>query len=259
MNNPRKPQDNRSSDPNKKSGDKEFTNRQVYVEPRVQIDFVKDFREEYKTAQTESASQSDKQLFWTKISAGLLLIYVGLTVWQSISSQRSLMAIKNQFQVDQRAWLKIGYSWPNPVTTVPATTKVVFQNTGKSVVTSIYADFSFEIVKSDSPPSFSLEKRHNTTSGAPLFPSDADDSHADLFDQKTKVPRAFSSEEVQSLLAGKSYVAVYGAALYTDQFGLHWYRFCSWNAYSTISGTAAAGECVGWNRVGDGHPVPYEK
>jgi hypothetical protein len=83
------------------------TNRHVYVEPGVQIDFVKDLKQDYKAAQGDSTAQNKKQLFWTKVSAGLLLVYVGLTLWQARSAQKSLDTIREQFQREQRPYISI--------------------------------------------------------------------------------------------------------------------------------------------------------
>jgi hypothetical protein len=44
---PHRPQNNPDSDPHKKPGEKESTNRHVYVEPGVQIDFVKNLRDKH--------------------------------------------------------------------------------------------------------------------------------------------------------------------------------------------------------------------
>jgi len=71
-------------------GEKETTKRHVYVEPGVQIDLVEDFKKKYEASQSETTPQNKKQLLWTKVSAVLLFIYVGLTLWQARSAQTSL-------------------------------------------------------------------------------------------------------------------------------------------------------------------------
>jgi len=106
-NKPKHPQNNPPATPNEKCRYPESTNRHVYVEPGVQIDFVKGIVEKYESAQEDNTTHGGKVLFWTKISAGLLLIYVGLTLWQAISSHQSLMAIRDQFHQDQRPYISI--------------------------------------------------------------------------------------------------------------------------------------------------------
>jgi hypothetical protein len=72
-------------------GEEKSTNRHVYVEPGVQIDLVQDLKKTYQSSQTDSTTHGNKQLFWTKISAGLLflvaLIYCG-QLYQMIDQNR---------------------------------------------------------------------------------------------------------------------------------------------------------------------------
>lgn len=88
-------------------GEKESTNRHVYIEPGAKIDFVQDLREEYETAQSDDKTHKNRQLFWTKVAAGLLFATAGLTLWQAYSSHRTLNAIQEQFRLDQRPYISI--------------------------------------------------------------------------------------------------------------------------------------------------------
>lgn len=92
--------DNYSSDKNKNRSEKESTNRHVYIEPGVQIDFVQDFRKEYKTAQQENAAQNKKQLFWTKVSAVLIVAYAIITYGILRTSQKT-------FEFTDRAYVGV--------------------------------------------------------------------------------------------------------------------------------------------------------
>ncbi len=72
-----KPQHGKNDPPSGKKhteGEKESTNRHVYVEPGVQIDLVQDLKKTYQSGQADSTTHNNKQLFWTKISAALLFI-----------------------------------------------------------------------------------------------------------------------------------------------------------------------------------------
>jgi len=89
-----KPQHGKNNPPPGKKhaeGEEKSTNRHVYVEPGVQIDLVQDLKETYQSSQTDSTTQNNKQLFWTKISAGLLfvvaLVYCG-QLYQMVESNR---------------------------------------------------------------------------------------------------------------------------------------------------------------------------
>jgi hypothetical protein len=111
---------------------------------------VKSFREEYRANQSNNTAHNKRQLFWTKISAGLLLGYVGLTFWQACSAQQSLNTIKNQFQLETRPYISItGFQWldtgtgntadavKSPIIGKPLAITVGFVNVGKSVAANL--------------------------------------------------------------------------------------------------------------------------
>src|ERR1035438_264438 len=91
------------SNPKQDGPKKETTNRHVYVEPGVQIDFVQDLKDQHQAEQYKNTTNSNKQLFWTKVTAFLVLIYALLTFWQARSTNR-LVAMS---QAQQRPCL-----WP---------------------------------------------------------------------------------------------------------------------------------------------------
>ena len=74
--------DHPSADPKEDGGEEKSTKRHVYVEPGVQIDFVEDLRKQQKTNRSEDTTQHNKQLFWTKVAAGLILLYTLFSGWQ---------------------------------------------------------------------------------------------------------------------------------------------------------------------------------
>jgi hypothetical protein len=83
-------------------GGEPSTNRHVFVEPGVQIDLVPDLKKTYQSSQSDSTTHNKKQLLWTQISAGLILIYAALTFWQGcLTRDISQTAIK-QLSVSQR-------------------------------------------------------------------------------------------------------------------------------------------------------------
>jgi hypothetical protein len=97
------PQNNPTSDPHKKGGEKETTNRHVYVEPGAKIDFVEDLRQEYKANQSDSTTHNKQQLFGTKIGAGLVFVYVALTLWMARSAQKTAETAV----IDQRPYMVV--------------------------------------------------------------------------------------------------------------------------------------------------------
>jgi hypothetical protein len=84
-------------------GEEDSTKRHVYVEPGVQIDLVKDLKQKYEAAQSDSTIHSNKILFWTKTSAALLFIYAGLTWVQSCQAIKSARAAKSAADTANKA------------------------------------------------------------------------------------------------------------------------------------------------------------
>jgi hypothetical protein len=113
---------------------KETTNRQVFVEPGVKIDFVDDLREEHKTRHGENTAHQKSQLRWTKIAAGLVFIYTVVMGWQAILTHQSLKATREFFQLDQRPY--VFSTKVNPAQFAPPNnrlgTQLYYFNYGKS-------------------------------------------------------------------------------------------------------------------------------
>jgi hypothetical protein len=103
--NPERPENDPKPNPHKKQGEKETTNCHVYIEPGAQIDFVKDLRNQYKTSQDQNTAHSEKILFWTKVSAWLLAIYIALTSGLVCLSYQSWKTTREFFQRDQRPYV----------------------------------------------------------------------------------------------------------------------------------------------------------
>lgn len=75
-------ENNPASNPKNASSDEKSTKRHVYVEPGVKIDLVQDLKDEQHAQRREDAAHQKNQLFWTKVAAGLILIYTLFTGWQ---------------------------------------------------------------------------------------------------------------------------------------------------------------------------------
>jgi hypothetical protein len=129
------PQNDATTRAEQKHREKEITNRHVYVEPGVQIDFVQDLRKKYDVNQEKSNANSTRQLRWTIIGAVLVLIYALITAYQAY-------LIRDNFRTGQRAW--VGVSKPITVTAIQwngehsiATYQTITKNYGISVATHI--------------------------------------------------------------------------------------------------------------------------
>lgn len=81
----------------------ESTKRHVYVEPGVQIDLVKNLREEYDANQKKNTAHSKRILFWTIVSAILLFIYSAITGYQASLTRESVKTAQRSVDVAQEA------------------------------------------------------------------------------------------------------------------------------------------------------------
>jgi hypothetical protein len=198
---------------------------------------------------------------WGTWKESLQVVGIAAAIAYAIITYFQWKDLRHNFEADQRAWVKLGYTWPPLNSDRPATMNGLLVNTGKSPITTLYAEGALEVVNSNNPPSFGLHERHSTHGEALLFPGDNSLFPINLYDPTTKQHRAFTPDEIIGLRNGTSYVAAFGVIIYTDHFNVHWYRFCNWTPdYAMVSGNVNAGECVNWNRAGDGKPTePFEK
>lgn len=183
--------------------------------------------------------------------AGIVYAVVTVLEWNDL---------RNNFEADQRSWVKISFGWPTNISPQEIFTPIeFFSNSGKIPITSIRAEGAVEVVPVDKPPSFSLYGNHPGDMESALFPGDKDSGFPIKFvGPDTKQPRPFTAQELDSLRTGSAYVAVFGVVVYNDQFGVHWYRFCDWKNYSPATIHARSGPCVEWNLIGDGlKSAPY--
>jgi hypothetical protein len=107
-NKPNPAKDQVHADQHDKHGEKETTKRHVYVEPGAQIDLVQDLKDEYKTANSQTSTSNQKQLFWAKVSTGLIAIYALITFLMYQANKKAADAAYTAAQMavlDQRPWL----------------------------------------------------------------------------------------------------------------------------------------------------------
>jgi len=97
--------DHHTTKPKHGDGEKESTNRHVYLEPGAKIDFVRGIREQYETAQIDDKTYKAEQLVWTKIAAGLLLLAAGFSGWQGYLTRKAIRDAREHFIKDQRPYL----------------------------------------------------------------------------------------------------------------------------------------------------------
>jgi hypothetical protein len=206
----------------------------------------------------ENSAQPKKP--WYKTAQGwktaLELIAIPFAIGYAVITWLQWKDLRHNFEADQRSWLKIEYAWPLEMDTFhpdwPASAKAAMWDVGKSAITLVKGEAVFEVLDAKSSPSLSLNNFHSTYVASPLFPSEETDFLIELFNQTTQLPRAFTQEEYDGLRNGTKYVAVFGYVTYKDQFGVHWYQFCSWKSYTTVRVQVNSGECIPFNKIGDG-------
>ena len=159
--------------------------------------------------------------------------------------------LHHNFEVDERAWLKVDYAFSqNPSGLII----LRITNVGKSPVLHSIADAVLEIVDSKRPPSFARFGPHSAQTGGFLFQGGEIPFNVNIPHDRDAPPPELSAGEIANLVAGKSYVAIFGQLVYWDQFGPHWMRFCNWKSYANTDAVFASGACINYNRVGDGRP-----
>ena len=125
-------------------------------------------------------------------------------------------------------------------------------NVGKSPALTSAVDVVFEVVDSKQAPSFEPGKRHPVSLMPIIFPGDS--TKFPVAVSGIPAPARLTEAQISDLTLGKSYIALFGAALYKDQFGWHWTRFCAWKDYATQAASFLVSTCTGWNTLGGGEP-----
>lgn len=99
------PQNNPPAKPKQDSGEEKSTNRHVYVEPGVQIDFVQDLKKKHDTERLEASTHEKKKFVAELVTIILIAIYAAITGWQGCLTRESIDNNSKQFQIDQRPYL----------------------------------------------------------------------------------------------------------------------------------------------------------
>jgi hypothetical protein len=214
--------------------EKESTKHHVDIEQGIQIDPVKDFREEYRTNQLANTAHSNRQLFWTIVSVALLFVYVVLTAWQGCSAQKSLDVVKEQFRLDQRPYMSVVQlqiedgdltsSDPKQVQKFeigkPLVVTVEFKNVGKSpAINTIY---HYHILFGENLKDFKVEPTDKGKKGPTVDPgSNRFSTAVSLIDTYSRESAVFSPSDVVNW-DGSPHVVLFGRVSYEDTSG-HFY------------------------------------
>jgi hypothetical protein len=200
----------------------------------------------YRVKKTRSRGKTvEKLLKYIGIAAGIVIAGVTCVQWHDL---------RKNFAIDEHAWVKINYDWPDLDKPDSLTSiKMTFTNIGKSPITRFDGDGVAQVRLVDAPPSLTLKVPYRTIYSNVIAPNEPLEWRIDFGDLRDHRSLPLTQEEIEGLKQGKLYLAVYGMVEYDDQFGPHWYRFCSYTTYPKATIAVRGGECVQHNSIGDGH------
>jgi hypothetical protein len=167
--------------------------------------------------------------------------------------------LRHNFEIDERAWLKVEIGIPESAKIPFASVKTT--NIGKSPALQISEFTVVRLQKSDIEPVFAPFEKSAPKAGVRfatvpmLFPGTTNEYPVGLTVNADGSSVIFREEDFHDLITGKTYLLVFGEYIYKDQFGTHWTRACNWKAYfNDPRARFNAGVCVAWDNVGDGEP-----
>lgn len=240
-------------------------------EKPLSVELTSELRLPIYVTEHYKSQQRQWKAYWEKFKVGLEVIAFFGAVLAAIYTVRTFSQVERQsdiaydqwrdlrkdFEVDHRSWIKVTAAFPKALAP-EYEVKFTLSNVGKSVSLKWETGVAVEIVDSLEAPSFT----HGTSIfyrgyAGLLFPSDI---HEFITGRTPSAADGsfppLTEDEIQRLQSGSAYVAAFGVVEYTDNFGDHWTRFCTWRGYpKTGGGNYRSGPCVQWNAVGDG-PSP---
>jgi hypothetical protein len=154
---------------------------------------------------------------------------------------------------DERSWVEPEVQWP------PApfngAVDIRLTNVGKTPVLESSTEANVEILDHDTPPLLNNQGLHTGNLANLIFPTKFIEVTARRYHSSGEIFRPTESE-ADALASGADYVTVYGTVMYSDQFGVHFTRFCEWKPYVSNSGFQYnASSCVGYRGVGEGKKI----
>lgn len=229
------PKNHKPSDHKDAEGGEQSTNRHVFVEPGVKLDFTDGLKKQHETERTQDQTTQKKQLRWTMATAGLVAIYTLVMVWQGILTRDSLKATREFFERDQRPYVfssKVGgaqFGGPNNW----LVTMVWYQNYGKSPALRVTE--KSEILHGNSGRDI-LKKADEWFRGLDGQPNRPDRQESILIQGDTPTGQPVSS--LTSAAGPNVPYAVVMQIVYFDMFGnRYWSDVCFWSLTPDMVGT----------------------
>lgn len=198
-----------------------------------------------RAAKTIRSFNWKRSLEITGIVAGIGYAGVTYLQWRDL---------RHNFEVDERALLKITPSFPETITENMKIEMIPVNvlNLGKSVGLQVAVQGLSEVLENDRAPGLLVDRRHTLVLISLLYPDDPD--RLQIGFGGAGQPIALTQTDIENLLANRSYIAVHGQAQYRDQFGLHWIRYCAWKSYGREFVNQNTESCLAFNTMGDGKP-----
>jgi hypothetical protein len=152
---------------------------------------------------------------------------------QAGAAQDSVKAIQAQMRQDHRAWIKIPPASPELAISMDGSGNKVFAkltmvNVGRAPAGDVNLKVVIQLVKDGEAPNFSYEHGWDAAYGL-LYPDDPiPPIEVTMMDTKGK-DAILKDTELNDLISGGSYIAVYATVTYVDIFGIHhWTHSCGW-------------------------------
>jgi hypothetical protein len=163
-----------------------------------------------------------------------------------ISEQLYLM--QRQMTVVQRSWLQVRMTTEPTLKDTKDRIIVRVINKGGTPAGDITVQSAFEVVPFYKGPSFDYERTHNMTTVPILFQQGDADILTKLYTPDGELTQLTDAQR-RDLIAGQSYLAVYGTVTYEDNFGAWCTHFCFWKGFR-IGQDYRTQTCREYNKVG---------
>jgi hypothetical protein len=163
----------------------------------------------------------------------------------------------HNFIVDERCWLSINAGFPADIKEeVPIVGTIAVKNTGKTAGLALVSEWNVSIVPSQEPVKFIYSGLHATGTSGIIYPNGVDFFEDAKRSPETKVIERLTKAQVDDLLGGKTYAAMYGRGTYRDIFGkVYWFHYCAWHDFLEGRRYPGGTSCTEYNEIGDG-PLP---
>lgn len=255
------PQNDFDASPQAKGRRKEERYREVHVESPILFERGEALIKQHEKEREEEAREKQKQLRWTKVAAGLVLLY---TVAAFLQVQTS----ENQLRMDQRPWIKVEYADPSPMSPAsPISLPITIRNVGKSPAQQVFCAAIIKIVPIGGEPDIAQNlvppdpiykhkwvwwwKRRTGIVATYLRTGDSWPGDPYTFTavrSNGSGPELLTLNEAKDMFDRRAYALVFGQVWYLDIFGTtHWTKFCKDLPLQGASSYSQSKTCANYN------------